>query len=283
MDNSFSLHRIGLLMKRQWASFGKIFLIALGAVTLVILGFYLYYWPSIKNISIYGFSREGIVSFSFPIPVFCIIGILFVSLSSSWYFSKWGKKASAMEELILPVSNLEKAVCGILFTSIVCIGSFLIVFLLIDGGYRMYLNDFVKTLDPKMTISVTTENDSYVNHMRDCHAESFVKEIGSLPFVWTIVIGFILQGLFLLGSIYFKRFQYIKTLLAVSITTFIAVYLAVKWTISIEMDKHRVYHTLQDLENQNGNVVPVFWYVFVIVVILVCYWVTYLRIKEKEI
>lgn len=282
MDNSFSLYRVGLLIKRQWASFGKIFLIALGAVTLIIIGFYLYNLPTEHNFSSLNLQKEGILYLIFPLPVFCITGILFVSLTANWYFNKWGKKANATEELLLPASNLEKTVSGILLTSVVGIGGFLIVFFLIDGAYRMYINDFVKTLDASIKVNSYSDNMYRARSLKDCHALPFIKDLGSKVFLLLVVIGLIIQSTFLLGSIYFKRFQYIKTLVTFLLTGFLSIFSGIKWHMYLTKRKVEVYHTLQKLDHKNDGF-PNFFFIVLPILILIFYWVTYLRVKEKEV
>ncbi|PZP46289.1 MAG: hypothetical protein DI598_12270 [Pseudopedobacter saltans] len=281
MDNSFSLYRVGLLIKRQWASFGKIFLVTLGAITLILLGFYLYNLPAKGNIYTFHADKNGEITLLFPIPLFCIIGLLFVTLSSSWYFSKWGKKANTIEELLLPASNIEKALCSVVLTSIVCIGGYLIVFLLIDSGYRIYLNEFVKTVDPKIKVSPYMDDNQRLS-IRDCHAQFFVKIIDSQFFWPAISIGFLLQSIFLLGSIYFKRFQYIKTLITIAITGFVIIFSTFKLGSYLNESRVIVYHTLDELDHKNDSI-PIFIYVIVLVLTLIFYWITYLRVKEKEV
>lgn len=280
MDNSFSLYRVGLLIKRQWASFGKIFLIALGAVTLVILGVYLFNLPTKETIGAFRVYKNNLIMLRFPLFVFSIVGILFTTLTSSWYFSKWGKKANAIEELLLPASSLEKYVCSILLTSIVCIVSFSIVFWLIDSGYRMYLNEFFKTLKGK--VALNENNDGSVFY-KDLRAVSFVDFIG-YRYILTIFMGlFCIQSAFLLGSIFFKRFQYIKTLIISLAVIFLGAFVFIKWMMHLVKGKVEVFHTLQELENQHASYIPAFWYFLAGVTIVICYWATYLRIKEKEV
>ncbi|RZL46113.1 MAG: hypothetical protein EOO93_26330, partial [Pedobacter sp.] len=46
MNNTFNINRFGLLLRRQWLDFGKIYLIILVVIIGVIIGFYAWYTPS---------------------------------------------------------------------------------------------------------------------------------------------------------------------------------------------------------------------------------------------
>ena len=284
MGNSFSLYRLVLLIKRQWASFGKIFLIALGTVTLIMLGIYIYNLPTKDTISTFFYHDEDtrLATLKFPGVVFVVVGILFVTFSSSWYFSKWGKKTNALEEILLPASNLEKTICGIMLTSIVCIGSFLIVFFLVDGGYRLYFNAFVNHYLESSNMTVV-QGEKGLKTGRYVDVGSFVELVGNTFFTWFLIIGFLLQSVFLLGSIYFNRFQYIKTAIVLLVSIFTTIYVVAKWTNYITDGKTRVFRTLQELEHQNGLDIGALCYVFAALFLLMAYRVTYLRVKEKEV
>ena len=92
-----------------------------------------------------------------------------------------------------------------------------------------------------------------------------------------------IQSVFLLGSIYFNRFQYIKTTIILLVSIFTITYVVVKWANYITDGKTLVFHTLQDLEHQNGLDIPFICYVLAALFILVAYVITYLRVKEKEV
>lgn len=283
MDKTFSLYRVGLLLKRQWASFGKIFLIALGAVTLMILGAYLFNLPRDGQFQ-YRVVNGNEIGFGFSPVALVTLSVLFISMSSSWYFSKWGKKANAIEDLLLPASSLEKFVCSFLLTGIVCIGSFYIVFLLVDSGYRAYMQRFVNSLPGLVPI----EEGGGVNSLiplkyKDVSIASFWSEVGGRNLYTVLILQFLLQCVFLLGSIYFKRFQYIKTLISFLVFTFLVFSASIRMIIVLTRHKIRVFHTLSDLEQQRGLWIPSFHYALTIITIIVCYWATYQRIKEKEI
>ena len=87
MNNTFNIQRLGLLLKRQWLEFGKIYLITLAVALGVIITFY-------------GFSTWSIIAedrpfspwaLNFREPFFLIFGFLFITVIASSYFAHLGQ------------------------------------------------------------------------------------------------------------------------------------------------------------------------------------------------
>jgi hypothetical protein len=90
MNNTFNINRFGLLVKRQWLDFGKIYLISLIVIAGILTGFYIFNIPTaLRNNRI---NDDGYFNMGFRIPLFLIMGFIFISVVSSSYFSCFGQK-----------------------------------------------------------------------------------------------------------------------------------------------------------------------------------------------
>ncbi|RZL57709.1 MAG: hypothetical protein EOO93_17695, partial [Pedobacter sp.] len=91
MNNTFNINRFGLLLKRQWLDFGKIYLISLVVVIGVIIGFYAFSAPLPSKTN--NFDYDSNLDMRFRYPLFLILGFLFISIVASSYFSLLGQKS----------------------------------------------------------------------------------------------------------------------------------------------------------------------------------------------
>ncbi|RZL44582.1 MAG: hypothetical protein EOO93_27790, partial [Pedobacter sp.] len=138
MNNTFNINRFGLLLKRQWLDFGKVYLISLLVVVGALVGFYFYYIPSPFKEN--NFDYDGNLDMRFRYPIYLILGFLFISIVASSYFSLLGQKSRAILELMTPASTFEKFLSGVFYTTLVSFASYIILFYLIDLSFVKYLN-----------------------------------------------------------------------------------------------------------------------------------------------
>jgi hypothetical protein len=264
MNNTFDLNRFALLIKRKWQEFGKIYLVTLLVVTGVTVLIYMISMPKIEHSSI-----EGIREMRFRIPLFLSVGFLFISIVSSSYFISMGQKSRAIGELMVPGSTLEKFLCAIFYTGIVPIFSYLVLFTVVDLMFIDYLHSVFKPLavqnppnlsDPDFQLLYTIEQWSHM------------KRFYLFPFTVTSV--------FLLGSIYFSRFQYIKT--AIVLIAFIYFISYSAFRLSGWLNQGKVH-----VQMKRGIRAPddtFVWSLLATVVLTVLFWyIGYIRLKEKEV
>ena len=179
MNNTFNIQRFGLLLKRQWLEFGKIYLISLAVVLGIFLTFYGY---NAYLFSFYGQLADHYENsyLFFREPLFIVLGLLFVTVIASSYFAHLGQKPKAIIDLMIPASTFEKFLTGVFFTSILTSASFLLLFYLTDLA-------FVMNIKAKMPA------EQYF----------FVKNNPN-AFKPIYLIPFFVSSVFLLGSIYFS-------------------------------------------------------------------------------
>jgi len=267
MNNTFNINRFGLLLKRQWLDFGKIYLISLVVLLGIVVGFYGYNIPSpLKDNN---FDYDGNLDMRFRYPLFLILGFIFISIVASSYFNILGQKSRAILELMTPASTFEKFVAGVTYTAIISLFSYLLIFYLTDLAFVKYLNSHLNAF----------------NHPGIRQAESITKEVfndeGYRKYCgYFFAFPFLVTSIFLLGSIYFNRFHYIKTALSLMIFIGLASYLVVKFSMWIMEGKIPYHHNYRN-DDKDWILLAILLTTSIITVII---WaITYIRLKEKEV
>ena len=270
MNNTFDIGRFGLLLKRQWQEFGKIFLISLVVLAGILVTFYAFNVPHPTE----RFSIDSL-GLTFRFPLFFILGFLFITVVASTYFSTMGQKPRAIIELMIPCSVFEKYLAGIAFTSVISVLSFLLIFELVDVFYLMYLNNIFSDItvmnwnNVKVPMHFLPFSDNYVGIQNN---NIIVRAFTLIPLTVT--------SLFLLGSIYFNRFHYIKTVVSVMIYSFIVGFLLVK--LNEYLSKGKMY--VNPDGNLNDPSTMAMWMLLLCGGLALVFWfIGYRRLKEKEV
>jgi len=273
MNNTFNIKRFGLLVKRQWLDFGKIYLIGLVVLTAVLSGFYIFNLPKVYN-GIPAINIDGYVNLDFRYPVFVIVGFLFLTIEAGSYFNNLGQKPKAIIELMVPSSTFEKFLCGIFYTSIIGLLSYLLIFYLVDLSFCSYLERSFATLKFDYSTVVDGRQIHYntikVHHIT---AEMDIKEYWGLS-----ALPFLISSVFLLGSVYFERFQYIKT--AVSIVALISAVCYIGYKAIRLLTDGMISNGNQHMEKEDGMALI---FAIAVVLTLVFWLITFVRLKEKEV
>jgi len=228
---------------------------------------YLFFMPTADKITLN--IRKG-PELGFRYLLFTFLGFFFISIIASNYFNHLGKKADAITELMTPASMFEKFTSGILYTSIVSPFSFLVIFYLVDAAFitsfNGQINDMItgnSALKPAQAMMEEIINDpSYLNY-----------------FKYNAISPFAITSIFLLGSIYFKRFHYIKT-------ATILILFTILWVSSTMYIMKLVTDGTVWVGNSywqiDSNVYQIFTLVGLFLTIAF-YVTTYIRLKEKEV
>ncbi len=271
MSNLFNTTRFFALIRRQWIGFGRIYLMSIGVIAGVIFCFYAFNigtdYNEIKNESAHVYSV-----LNFRSPLFCVLGLFFVTVISSSYFADLGRKTKAIFELMIPASQLEKFLVGIFYTVIISISSYLLIYYLIDLAFVSYLRGFgpaVRTAVNSLGEQVTVDFWQYYFDV------DYPKGIGNILF-----LPILLNAIFLLGGIIFKSYQYIKT--AVSLVLY-----CVAWmSLFVYFMKTQTENTVQQINgNYWSDIDHIFGLITVtgIVLTFIFWGIAFLRLQEKEI
>lgn len=270
MNNTFNMNRFGLLLRRQWLEFGKIYLMSLVVLAGILIGFYFFNIPDF-NRSLSRWDDHGHAQLSFRIPVFTAIGFLFITIEASAYFSAFGQKPKAIMELMTPASATEKFLCSILFSTVLSIISYLLIFYLIDAFFINYINELWNNHKAMNYNTGKLIPVSFSTLFDDLTSEREFKFLFALPFFFS--------SIFLLGSIYFNRFHYIKTAVSVTALLTFIVFLTIKFASWVTEGKSRI-SSVNSLEKD--FVFTIFFWSSV-ALSLIIWLITYVRLKEKEV
>ena len=272
MNNTFNIQRFGLLLKRQWLEFGKIYLITLGvALGIIVTTYTLCLWSvftSVRAIQLH--------NLNFREPLFLIFGLLFLTIIASTYFAHLGQKSRAIIDLMIPASTFEKFLAGILFTSVLATASYLVIFGLVDFAFIAKLRSVVAEKQSLETI-VNSRGEEF----------KLIDELGYLfakynpnDMITSYVLPFFVTSVFLLGSVYFNKFHYIKTAISVMIFSGLWTYIVIN--ISEYLMRNKVPVSSNEFNN-NGAFVD-YWATLLFTALTLIFWaITYVRLKEKEV
>ncbi|GHE23411.1 hypothetical protein [Sphingobacterium griseoflavum] len=270
MSNTFHINRLFLLIARQWISVGKIYLMAIGIVAGVIACFYGY--------ALYEFNAATAGSYYIPqglldfrVLLFIFLGMFFITIISGTYFSDYGQKPKAIFETLIPASRLEKFLTAIFYTVVACLISYIAVFLLLDFAFVSYLRTRTAALS-----AMAADDVGYVDrslaYFINLNIPKNAKYFYFLPFLF--------NAIFLLGSIAFKSFQYIKT--AISLIVYIAIWSFLTVYIMKTLTEGSVSVQQHNFWEEEHRIFQVFLSAGITLAILL-WGIAFLRLKEKEV
>ena len=264
MNQTFNFQRFLLLMKVEWAEKGRIQVLTAGLLLAFLLMlmlpvvFFDEYKPFVTDLQTTAL-----------IMVVVFGGSLYTNLA----FSQYGPRDKGMAALMVPASHLEKFLTPLVLSLIVIV-PLMVLFLWLHNWTIDYSNARLPATDPqyrKMPLAVL---------------QSFV------------VFYILIQGVFFLGSLYFTRSSYVKVATALVVITlvFAAANKGIVWFLLADAGvtsfsaapftswdtyfdgttnhTYRVSYmeTIQNLM----HLIPI--------LITICLWyITYVRLKEKEI
>lgn len=281
MNKYFSLRRFMMLLKSHWAEYRKryaLFTLAMfcvmlfGAICILIVTPELYKDES--QYALYIFS-------------YFVVGVIF----SGTFLNAMNDKSKGITYLLTPASSFEKLLCALLFTLPILFIVFTIAFYIIDIPivklsnmirYENYLRD--KALNISNSYYYNQKFEPYkiitfcFSYGRERETYDIIKHI-----LW---IGLGLQAFFLAGSAYFKRFSFVKTLLASFLTfLFFMVFMYVITRVFSGTSDRLLSNYFSDKPVLNSYYYimgAIIWY-FKLGMALCLYALTYIHIKEKQI
>lgn len=258
MQNSFSISRLGLLIKKQLFDNAKLYTLSLLALTGVLTLVFLC-WAFFNGEQHYDADDTLVIFMLFLFPV----GFIFASNT----FHALSNKAKGTYWLTVPATHMEKLIANIFYTTIVFLVVYILVFLVIQRA-----TFFLITLNPK-------------NNIRS--VGSFWNEI---KIAATFFIA--LQAAFVLGSVYFSKYAFVKTvlvLLTIGLCYALVVHFGAKYLFpehlhvnglstvrTWEDDDSKIYKLAPWVETTSEAVLKYIWAPVLLIA-------TYFRLKEKEL
>ncbi|MEI8046547.1 MAG: hypothetical protein WCI92_04140 [Bacteroidota bacterium] len=260
MKNSISIKRLKLLSRIHLVSFLPAFI----GVTAILI-FVVFYITMVS-----GHDTDNYIIF-FPFA-YIFAGCIYTSA----LYGSWANKGRAFSYLTLPASITEKFVVGLFFTSVV----FTVVFSLLYFGTAYVLGNIFHS---SFTIKYLLYSDGNDNR------------VAAFSYIECFINYFIVQSLFVLGSIYFNKRQFNYSAIAAFLLTMLTIWVQLLLTEAFTGfriygqnsflqlgGKLRVYNGTFSSITMNETII-VATYAFWIAIPLLIYYTAYLKLKEKEI
>jgi hypothetical protein len=272
MNQFFNFKRFSLLVSKHWADNKKRYLLSVIAFTGVLIAWFVLTMLVDSNIRM-GKSIQ-MVSFFFSLFV---VG----SFYANQYFRDLGSRAKGINFLLVPASAFEKILCSLLYTVILFFIVFIAVFYLVDVLMVAIAKGWFTTDTPD-------KEKGLLN----------VFDAANLPFdgkssLNIFLIFFAIQSAFLLGSVYYAKFSFIKTIISGFVVFFI-VFCFIYFLYDMMpkgdyvggfLSSYRVHNDGKDdyLVRIPGWFGRILYYFLVYGVAPFLWIVTYFRLKEKQV
>ncbi len=275
MNQTFSFQRFSLLVAKNWAENKKRYLLSLVAYISLVFVWYVFIMLTDDGHPMARGLQE--VTFVFSL---LLVGPFF----ASQFFSELGSKTKATSYLMVPASTLEKLLCSLLYTIVLFFVLFVMAFYFVDFLAVLIANTFHPSYNGVTTVNGTLAKTRVINIFDSKNASN------DLSYHFFIVFS-ILQSVFLLGSVYFQKYSYIKTVISLTLILLISAFVVFEVMGSILPSpasfngvEFRIFNgekmKIVELPKWAMKLVEyLFLYGFTIV-----FWVaTYFRLKEKEV
>ncbi len=201
MLKNFSFQRLYLLFRKQWLENSRFYGLASLALLGVMAIVFVVFWIMMGG----PHYHEG------QTMVIYFVGLyLLGSLYASTAFQALDEKEKGQYLLSLPATHAEKLVTVIVFTTVFFFLVYTACFLLVKWLAVAYVH-------------YRMQHESFV------HFQALAWDKNDRQIFSYLLIGFFsLQSLFLLGSVYFRKYAYVKTILAAICFSGIYIFLVVK-------------------------------------------------------
>jgi hypothetical protein len=200
MNQFFSFRRFSLLVSKHWADNKKRYLLSVTGFVLLLIVWFIFtilvdqHKPMGQEIQIitFFFSLFGAGTFY-----------------ASQYFRDLGSRAKGINFLLVPASAFEKILCSILFTVVIFFSVFTAAFYMVDALMVMISNQLLTAHDP-------IRHEGVINVVR-----AAILPFDGMSTLNMLLIFLAIQSIFLLGSVYFAKYSFIKTVISGFVVFFV--------------------------------------------------------------
>jgi hypothetical protein len=276
---TFSMNRWTKLLVLHWSVNHKRYLLAMPAM----LGLLLVWEGFIVIINTYQPLDEGFQGLTYCVGLYTV-GCLYAST----IFAEFDNKARGIAWLAVPSSALEKLLCGWLYSAITFFVVYTMAFYLVDIPMIRIVNGLIEYGHRTWTGGLPIEPVRVFNVFKGL-PNDYLRHSGSLY----LLFYFALQSAFALGSVYFNRYAFIKTGVAIAIALICFMTLQQRLIDSaLPPGWHRqfFYDWITDTGTLHVRAVRLSPFLSAILGSLLLYGIpvifwtaTYFRIKEKEV
>lgn len=210
--------------------------------------------------------------------------LLFVvgSFFASQYFHELSSRAKGINFLLVPASAFEKLLCALLFTVVLFFVAFVSIFYLVDALMVAIAN------------SLPLGDDAATNPLVVNVFKIVLLRFNTDTVINLLLFFFSVQSVFLLGSVYFEKYSFVKTVICGFVAGFLLFCLMYFFNEVLlpgggyPSGFLTSYHVYVDGENDRVVQVPrwigeVFRFLIMYATAPFFWLVTYFRLKEKQV
>jgi hypothetical protein len=273
MNQFFSFNRFSLLVSKHWADNKKRYLLSVIAFIGLLIAWFVFTMLVDSRFPM----GTGLQMVTFFFALF-VVG----SFYASQYFRDLGSRARGINFLLVPASAFEKILCSLLYTVILFFIVFTSLFYLVDVLMLAIAKGFLTTVIPN--------NDQGLMNV----FKSARLPIEGESKLNILLIFFSIQSAFLLGSVYFEKYSFIKTAIS-GFVIFLIVFFFVYFLYDTMPEGQYVNQFLTSYRVENHGKgddylvkIPVWLgqvlhYILMYAVAPFLWIVTYFRLKEKQV
>jgi hypothetical protein len=280
MNSTFDLKRWWLLVGRQWSENQKKYLLSILAIPGLLLAWFGF------AILVGGIHPlNNIIQYLSYMGGLYIVGCIYASIQ----FSDLGSRPKAIIYLTIPASHLEKLLCAILYSVVLFFIVYTIIFYAIDIPMVRLSNElgYQRFLRSDHLIGARFTFDRVVPLM------NYYEEYYNKGFLFFFVAYFPIQSAFLLGSVYFIRYSFIKTTIALLLIWLLFTVLIIEGFSNIPPEGWRdeniaswgQYNNLGQINRIRISpwIEKILDFLLKYSIPIILWVITYFRLKEKEI
>ncbi|HWK07774.1 MAG TPA: hypothetical protein VNS58_29280 [Puia sp.] len=281
MNQTFDFSRWWMLVTMHWVENRKRYLLAMLAMGGLMAGWYSFILVVYKDGAMNPFVQYA--------TYYC--GLYFVGcLYASTIFAELGGKAQGIRYLSIPASHLEKLLCGILYGVVLFFIVYTLIYYIVDiplvnVGNQGILKEHQVWAGTTIPIGKIEVFSLWNNEW----APILDKQYHMLLLGY-----FTIQSAFLLGSVYFTRYSFIKTIVGILLFWLAFVIFAVKGIEEHLPQGWRTYNFIQWNNTANNAAqlqlvrLPLWmesslFFLIQYSIPFIFWFIAYIRLKEKEV
>jgi hypothetical protein len=254
MNQFFSSRRFSLVVLKHWADNKKRYTLSVLAFIGLLTGWFTF--------SIILRDDHGPMSGDFQQATFFFLFFFGGALYASYYFSNLALRTRATNFFLLPASAFEKFLCSLLFSVVLFFTVFTAAFYLVDVLMVNVSNNipYDGPAVPKAKVINIFAVDFFNFSSR--------RGLNFLLFFFSV------QAVFLFGSVYFKKYNFLKTVISCFVIWFIAVvvlFALYEWLDILNEDEMLPDWSACAVIVLAYSIAPLFWIL------------TYYRLKAKQV
>src|SRR5450432_391457 len=215
MNQSFDASRWWLLVSKHWAENRKKYTLSLIAIAALLL---LWFVVILINDTDRSFNAS-MQSSAYYTGLF-LAGCVYASV----LFADLGSKTRGLNYLVVPASHAEKLLCSLFYGVIVFFACYTAIFYLVDFIMIKVANAIAYSHWLKYHTAGTVFEPQKIYNV--FYQQEHSREPNLL--LYLLLFYFVLQSAFICGSVYFAKFGFIKTVLALLVTGLLIAFLIVK-------------------------------------------------------